>query len=533
MNFITGCSSVRIRKNINKLTTIERNDLAQAMRRFKNSDEYQNIASYHNAYLTLSQNFPCGCEHTNRLFTLWHTAYINKFEDGLGRYLEDENLGLPYLDWTDPDGSTAFDWEAYVNSNTWSRGLKFRNRQFSNGPLPAVRSSTFAEQIRASASSWANDVATMHCERNYNIFNSRIEDIHNTVHLVIGGERGDMSSVSRASFDPIFWLHHNFVEKVFDEWQLCRSQAGQDQWHQVINSGVRNLLDNTLSCFNNPNIINRNDRMYNITPLQLIGGWSNRCHRYEDSNCRCSASSGVQRHVLARGQQLFPLQEEHMPVITDFLNARLYLVFRGETNLAGIFKFDICVTDIEDNYSKQVSKVAGSGQLVFFASEMSMNATSLESQIFYDITEIIEPAKVSLDSKITIQPVSFENFQGNSLEVNRMDLNPLNYFKPNNRTDIYRVFWGTKYKQDILRIEVGTELEFYGAPKDDRFLREFRNRNSFKNCRISASRRIWVNRVRPEVGHHYYLNGNAECGDDQKMHVEVYAKPPSVNPIPY
>jgi tyrosinase len=34
------------------------------------------------------------------------------------------------------------------------------------------------------------------------------EDIHNTIHRLVGGNAGHMSNVAIAAFDPIFWLHH-------------------------------------------------------------------------------------------------------------------------------------------------------------------------------------------------------------------------------------------------------------------------------------------------------------------------------------
>jgi tyrosinase len=35
-----------------------------------------------------------------------------------------------------------------------------------------------------------------------------LEDIHNNVHGMIGGNGGHMSYLDYAAFDPVFWLHH-------------------------------------------------------------------------------------------------------------------------------------------------------------------------------------------------------------------------------------------------------------------------------------------------------------------------------------
>ncbi|KAK2038005.1 Di-copper centre-containing protein [Colletotrichum somersetense] len=47
-----------------------------------------------------------------------------------------------------------------------------------------------------------------------------IEDIHNAIHNYTGGG-GHMSDPGIAAFDPIFWLHHVNVDRLFAIWQAC------------------------------------------------------------------------------------------------------------------------------------------------------------------------------------------------------------------------------------------------------------------------------------------------------------------------
>ena len=37
---------------------------------------------------------------------------------------------------------------------------------------------------------------------------SSIEDVHNNIHALMGGNEGHMSELDYASYDPSFWLHH-------------------------------------------------------------------------------------------------------------------------------------------------------------------------------------------------------------------------------------------------------------------------------------------------------------------------------------
>ncbi|KAL9050230.1 MAG: hypothetical protein Q9162_006765 [Coniocarpon cinnabarinum] len=58
---------------------------------------------------------------------------------------------------------------------------------------------------------------------------SSLEDIHNSIHVLTGGH-GHMSRVPSAAFDPIFWLHHNNVERLFSIWQELNPTKTVEPW---------------------------------------------------------------------------------------------------------------------------------------------------------------------------------------------------------------------------------------------------------------------------------------------------------------
>ncbi|KAG0641703.1 tyrosinase precursor [Tuber brumale] len=51
-----------------------------------------------------------------------------------------------------------------------------------------------------------------------------LESIHNTIHGTIGGG-GHMSTPGYAGFDPIFWLHHTNVDRIFALWQALNPNS--------------------------------------------------------------------------------------------------------------------------------------------------------------------------------------------------------------------------------------------------------------------------------------------------------------------
>ena len=50
------------------------------------------------------------------------------------------------------------------------------------------------------------------------------ESIHDTIHNTVGSE-GHMSYLAVAAFDPIFWLHHANVDRLFAIWQALNPSS--------------------------------------------------------------------------------------------------------------------------------------------------------------------------------------------------------------------------------------------------------------------------------------------------------------------
>ena len=51
-----------------------------------------------------------------------------------------------------------------------------------------------------------------------------VENIHNLVHNAVGGY-GHMSDTAASAFDPIFWLHHANIDRLFSMWQAINPES--------------------------------------------------------------------------------------------------------------------------------------------------------------------------------------------------------------------------------------------------------------------------------------------------------------------
>jgi tyrosinase len=54
-------------------------------------------------------------------------------------------------------------------------------------------------------------------------FQTQLEDIHNGVHVWVGGT---MSDIATAAYDPLFWAHHTMIDRLWRVWQLSNPHGG-------------------------------------------------------------------------------------------------------------------------------------------------------------------------------------------------------------------------------------------------------------------------------------------------------------------
>jgi len=71
-----------------------------------------------------------------------------------------------------------------------------------------------------------------------NFQNERISVIHNVVHLWVGGDMLTMGS----SNDPVFWLHHCFIDALYYGWQSLHPYTSNGENDKVMGEGQYNVV---------------------------------------------------------------------------------------------------------------------------------------------------------------------------------------------------------------------------------------------------------------------------------------------------
>ncbi|ORX97417.1 Di-copper centre-containing protein, partial [Basidiobolus meristosporus CBS 931.73] len=207
------CSRIRVRKEIRQMTDNERNAYLRAINELKKRNKYEQFAYIHSTYEVYAHGTPD--------FFPWHRQFLLNFENALREI--DPSINIPYWDWTiesqSPETSIIFKWyggngqgrSKCVVDGAFARWtLSYPNRhclQRSFDEGNKIGSFYSAEVINAIQDT--ND--------DFDDFRQSFESgPHGQVHNGISGDMKKMISPN----DPIFWLHHGFVDKVYYDWQL-------------------------------------------------------------------------------------------------------------------------------------------------------------------------------------------------------------------------------------------------------------------------------------------------------------------------
>lgn len=209
-----GMESMKIRKNVNSLTQAEINAIKVGILKMRalpytNPTSYMYQSAIHGTTLPdnlLSWN-TCHKSGESVFFFAWHRMYIYFFERILRAKSGRADLTLPYWNYmTDPVLHPAY------RDNSPGNPLYVANRNpaiNSGGSLPASIQTAFN-----------NSLALVP----YYTFQSNLNSgPHGSVHTTVNG---DMAVVTTAAKDPVFWLHHSEIDRLWEIWRgMCGGRA--------------------------------------------------------------------------------------------------------------------------------------------------------------------------------------------------------------------------------------------------------------------------------------------------------------------
>jgi tyrosinase len=237
--FATAASSslVRVRRDITSLSATEISALADAINELKRRRVYHNFVRDH------ANSMPTA--HRQPAFLPWHRSFILNYESELRAI--DSSITLPYWDWTNDPGVVGGvpSWNSAMSALLGGNGDPRAVDTVTTGPFASwtmvdsfggdttqplqrafarhtPRLPTLAEATAAlgltpyDAAPWDDGFATTGFRNNLEGW-ANGNRLHNVVHVWVGGAMLPGTSPN----DPVFFLHHAMVDRLFAQWQAA------------------------------------------------------------------------------------------------------------------------------------------------------------------------------------------------------------------------------------------------------------------------------------------------------------------------
>jgi tyrosinase len=258
-----------VRKNATSLSEQEKEAFVEGLLALKRQGRYDEYVHWHHATMIPSvwpfeprdPSYRTGM-HRGPSFLPWHREFLLQVEMDLRTI--DSSISIPYWDWTadaampDPSASPIWD-ENFLGGN----GIESDDWRVASGPFAfskgnwPIPKGHDGPALRRQFGVWTSTLPTtqdltlamseiFYDTPNFNSspftigFRNRLEgwvtqrgdsrvrtagsQLHNRVHVWVGGSMLPMTSPN----DPVFFLHHCFVDKVWADWQALQREANPD-----------------------------------------------------------------------------------------------------------------------------------------------------------------------------------------------------------------------------------------------------------------------------------------------------------------
>lgn len=223
---------MRVRRNINSLSDPQFDILMRAFKRLNNANStfYLDFVNTHNAVWQQVHFLP--------QFLPWHRAFLLRFEDMLIQEADDPTFGVPYWNWCE-DVTRRRDAPMWGPTRFGGWGDPVSTGPFSGTQWPTISpDGTFTGRnlIRTNITDprlvTTNErVLTNLRLATFGAFSQDLEAaIHGNMHIWVGGTQGQMGFIPNSVNDPVFWLHHCNIDRIWAQWQsLFPEQLTEDR----------------------------------------------------------------------------------------------------------------------------------------------------------------------------------------------------------------------------------------------------------------------------------------------------------------
>ncbi|KXN73522.1 Di-copper centre-containing protein [Conidiobolus coronatus NRRL 28638] len=212
--------NVRIRKNIMSFSSEELIKWFDAARKFSKTPRFNELARIHRENSDYI--------HRKELFLPWHRMFIYVYEQELLNY--DSTLVMPFVDWTThsskPQNHPVLQNNMYGGNGNRNNNWCLKSGEFANLELTYPYQKCLERKYNKNGntelgafSSKEEVQSIIDSKEEYYNFRSSIEgNPHGLPHSYIGSGGTDFGTLHSPA-DPIFYLHHTFIDNMWYQWQ--------------------------------------------------------------------------------------------------------------------------------------------------------------------------------------------------------------------------------------------------------------------------------------------------------------------------
>jgi tyrosinase len=163
------------------------------------------------------------CQHGNWYFPAWHRVFIYYFEQLIQHFGNDPGFALPYWDWSSTWSVPA---SFYGDANPLNDDVSIRN-SCSGAPTAGRGRSQTDKFSQQDLDTYVGRTVIGRIQSNpdYSSYGGAnpgrgaLEATpHNFVHRWVGGAKGSNMVQTFSPLDPIFWLHHCNIDRLYSDW---------------------------------------------------------------------------------------------------------------------------------------------------------------------------------------------------------------------------------------------------------------------------------------------------------------------------
>ncbi|KAJ3125907.1 hypothetical protein HK098_008100 [Nowakowskiella sp. JEL0407] len=242
------CDKIYVRKEWRLLTADEKERYFNATLTLFNSPSLMDQDNFHSDLVKTHADI--GSEtHMTNFFLPWHRYFVYMFEKRL--QMIDPEITLPYFDWTmdSQNVSHSIVWQDFGGGGDESydipreaKGCIYRGPYAEMSCELPSRDCIKRQQVPGILPSLDLYCHLTLAYDDYQSFRERMEVAHNMVHAEFGGTyRGSMAYFYSPN-DPIFYVHHAQIDRLWSMWQDRHPNAKQyPEPDTLINFGALNL----------------------------------------------------------------------------------------------------------------------------------------------------------------------------------------------------------------------------------------------------------------------------------------------------